>query len=230
MVVDDRERWFHLRVEDYRSAWNEVLAGMSQQQSVLSLGTAAEAVVIAATFTQWHHRPQFALLALLVDPSIALLTVALWASEAARMSRAERYVAAVEAQIAREFAGSGLPAPMQFVNWKHRPLGVAPPSDNALPSPNRRAQRRHSNQLPWTYVGVAAALLPLALGILIAGLIHSHLPWWGTLLAAVGNVVLLLGVVVFMRLALDSRRLLELPGEVPAAQMVSLPGWPPNTP
>jgi hypothetical protein len=140
MANDELDSWLWLRVEDYRSAWGEVLASMSQQQSVLSLGTAAEGVVIAATFTQWHHRAQFALLSLLVVPSLAFFTVALWASESARMSRAVRYVSGVETQIAARFAERGIPPPVQSANWTY------------LPNPDRTPSLRRMQKIKWVRV------------------------------------------------------------------------------
>ena len=72
------------------------------------------AVVAAAAFAQWPHRPQFGFITLLIAPCLALLIVALWATESARMVRAVRYVTGVEVQLAILFSGAKVPPPVHF--------------------------------------------------------------------------------------------------------------------
>jgi hypothetical protein len=169
---DDLDPWLRVRLEDYKSAWSEVLASMSQQQSVLSFGAAAEAVVAAAIGSQWRHLAPFAFLTLVVAPGLGLLIIAIWATEVGRMRRAAQYVASIEIQVAAVFKPKQAP-PMQFMNW------------------------RNANRMPWAYKAVIGAFLPLAIGVLAVGLVRSDLHWWVKLLAGLANAVVL-AVAVFL--------------------------------
>ena len=144
---DDLDLWLRLRLEDYRSAWGEILGSMSQQQSVLSFGAAAEAVVAAAIASQWRHLAPFTFLTLLVAPLVGLLIVAIWASEAGRMFRAIQYVASIEVQVATLFRTSG-PPPMQFMNWTNRSDPALTPPDEPVATLQWWLRGGSTNRMP----------------------------------------------------------------------------------
>lgn len=180
---------------------------MARQQSVLSLGAAAEAVVAAAAFTQWPHRPQFGFITLLIAPCLALLIVAVWAPESARMVRAVRYVTGVEVQLAILFSGAKVPPPMHFFNRINRPRRDDKGPLGRLEQLQWRARGGPANRAPWAYAVVIVGLLPLTAGLVIAGLVRTGLPTWATAAAAVGNVLVFPGVVGLMTFVARSPRL-----------------------
>jgi hypothetical protein len=208
---DPLTRWLELRLDDYRTASGEAIASMARQQSVLSLGAAAEAAVAAAAFTQWSHRSQFGFISLLIAPCLALLIVALWATESARMLRAVRYVTGAEVQLATLFRGSKLPPPMHFFNWinRRRPDDQGPTGH--LERLRWRVRGGPANRAPWAYAVVIVGLLPLTAGLVIAGLVRTRLPTVATVGAAVGNVLVFAGVVGLMTFVARSPRLSDSP-------------------
>ena len=207
---DPLARWLDLRLEDYRTALGEATASMARQQSVLSLGAAAEAVVAAAAFAQWPHRPQFGFITLLIAPCLALLIVALWATESARMVRAVRYVTGVEVQLAILFSGAKVPPPVHF-NWINRPRPDDKGPLGRLEQLQWRARGGSANRAPWAYAVVIVGLLPLTVGLVIAGLVRTGLPTWATAAAAVGNVLVFPDVVGLMTFVARSPRLSDSP-------------------
>jgi hypothetical protein len=106
-MTDDASRspdWLSIALKQYQSLRDESLTAMSTQQSSLSLGTAALALLAAGAFQVWERESLLATLIFIAFvPLLAMTILWIWMGELARMSRAGNYLLRIEWELQRAF-------------------------------------------------------------------------------------------------------------------------------
>lgn len=154
MEVDRRA--FDAMLADYLSSRDEMHNAISNQQMVLTFGTALIVGVAATGAALWTKDVAPGLLMLL--PAVAAWTLALWLGEVVRMLRSVAFCEYKARVVNDHVADDDVVAPIEWESWRQ---------DKAHPE----------RTISWTYFAVVAGLYLVGAGGLVAAIVaNTQLP------------------------------------------------------
>jgi hypothetical protein len=109
--------WYTAVLEEYKSLRAEAVTARDAQLSVLRIGVALIAGLIALGATLRNEEFLGGLLLSVIVPILVILTLELWIGEIQRSVRAGAFVAAIEHRLALLFAEKDLDPPLAWETW-----------------------------------------------------------------------------------------------------------------
>jgi len=106
--------WLDLALEEYRAHRAEVISTIQNQQTSLTVGTAAVGILAAGAFNRWEEQFVATVVFLFVLPVIAALVLLIWFSQVDGMFNVGRYLNKLEAELRKGYSD----APAILMTWE----------------------------------------------------------------------------------------------------------------